>query len=727
MKSTLFFLKQAGIVLVTLMLSLNSFAQSIEGDWFGKADIDGIVIRLSIHVKADDQGYTSTWDSPDQGAFGIPSSTTTFKNPDFSFTHAGAGFKYSGQINSSYTEITGILEQAGRKLDIVFGRNPVAASPGSSEVLKQKYDKQEVYITMRDGIKLFTSIYTPKNTSVPHPVLMNRTPYNIEPGGQDQFNLFLQVYSRYIEDEYIMVFQDVRGKYMSEGQFEDIRPIIPLKKSSQETDETTDTWDSVEWLIKNVKNNNGNVGIYGISYPGFYSTMGTINAHPAVKAVSPQAPVTAWFLGDDFHHNGAFFLLDCFPFYFSFGQPRRELTRRGKPSFTWPLPDNYEFFLSLGAIKNISPKYFGDSIKFWNDAFAHPDYDDFWKARDPRQYLKNIKPAVMTVGGWFDAEDLYGALNTYEAIETQNPQSVKNYLVMGPWSHSQWAFGKANNLGNIYWGLDANEKFIEQEKQFFDLYLKGEGNPAIAEATIFVTGSNEWRNFDTWPPKNTFEKTIYFQPGESAGFEKPSAETSFDEYVSDPWNPVPYTEDVHAQRTAEYMTDDQRFASRRPDVMVYQTEIMNEDITLTGPIIAELFVSTTGTDADYIVKLIDVFPADAKAWDDKDIKVPLGGYQMLVRGEVMRGKYRNSFEKPEPFVPGKITEVKYEIPDVAHTFKKGHRIMVQVQNSWFPLVDRNPQKFVNIYKCSDSDFQKATHRIYHEAKYPSNIKVSILQ
>lgn len=727
MKSTLFFLKQAGIVFVTLMLSLNSFAQSIEGDWFGKADIDGIVIRLSIHVKAADQGYTSTWDSPDQGAFGIPSSTTTFKNPDFSFTHAGAGFKYSGQINSSYTEITGILEQAGRKLDIVFGRNPVAASPGSSEVLKKKYDKQEVYITMRDGIKLFTSIYTPKDTSVLHPVLMNRTPYNIEPGGQDQFNFFLQVYSRYIEDEYIMVFQDVRGKYMSEGQFEDIRPIIPLKKSSQETDETTDTWDSVEWLIKNVKNNNGNVGIYGISYPGFYSTMGIINAHPAVKAVSPQAPVTAWFLGDDFHHNGAFFLLDCFPFYFSFGQPRRELTRRGKPSFTWPLPDNYEFFLSLGAIKNISPKYFGDSIKFWNDAFAHPDYDEFWKARDPRQHLKNIKPAVMTVGGWFDAEDLYGALNTYEAIETQNSRSVKNYLVMGPWSHSQWAFGKANNLGNIYWGLDANEKFIEQENEFFDFYLKGEGNPAIPEALIFVTGSNEWREFETWPPKNTFEKTIYFQPGESAGFEKPSAETSFDEYVSDPWNPVPYTEDVHAQRTAEYMTDDQRFASRRPDVMVYQTEIMNEDITLTGPIIAELFVSTTGTDADYIVKLIDVFPADAKALDDKDIKVPLGGYQMLVRGEVMRGKYRNSFEKPEPFVPGKITEVKYEIPDVAHTFKKGHRIMVQVQNSWFPLVDRNPQKFVNIYKCSDSDFQKATHRIYHDARYPSNIKVSILQ
>ncbi len=289
------------------------------------------------------------------------------------------------------------------------------------------------------------------------------------------------------------------------------------------------------------------------------------------------------------------------------------LHRTGFPGFKWPVPDNYDFFLSLGAVKNISPKYFGDSIKFWNDAFAHPDYDDFWKTRDPRQFLKNVTPAVMTVGGWFDAEDLYGALHTYEAIEKQNPQSVKNFLVMGPWSHGQWAFGKANNLGNIYWGLDANEKFIKQEKNFFDFYLKGEGNPAIAEATIFVTGSNEWRNFDTWPPKNIVEKNLYFHPGDSASFEPRLAKDSFDEYVSDPMNPVPYTEDVHTNRTTEYMTDDQRFASRRPDVMVYQTDILNEDITLTGPLTADLFVSTTGTDADYIVKLIDVFPADTKA------------------------------------------------------------------------------------------------------------------
>ena len=596
-----------------------------------------------------------------------------------------------------------------------------------SEGLKDKYDKQEVYITMRDGVKLFTSIYTPKNTSVAHPVLLNRTPYDIEPGGPKNYNFFMQLYERYTSDEYIMVFQDVRGKYMSEGDYEDIRPVLPLKKSNKDIDESTDTWDTVDWLIKNIKNNNGNVGIFGISYPGFYSTMGLINAHPAVKAVSPQAPVTAWFMGDDFHHNGAFFILDCFSFFCGNGYPHRGLTRKGYPGFRWPVPDNYEFFLSIGADKNIAPQFLGDSVKFWNDAFAHPDYDNFWKTRDPRPFLKNVTPAVMTVGGWFDAEDLYGALHTYEAIEKQNSPSVKNFIVMGPWSHGQWAFGKSNNLGNIYWGQDANKKFQAQEKEFFDYYLKGKGNPDFPKATIFVTGSDEWRNFDSWPPKNIVEKNLYLQPGGSVSFSAPEAISSFDEYISDQMKQVPYADAIHVHRTAEYMTDDQRFASRRPDVMVYKTDILPEDITLTGPLKADLFVSTTGTDADYIVKLIDVYPPDVKADIATDVKVPLGGYQMLVRGEVFRGKYRNSFEKPEPFTPGAVTEVKYDIPDIAHTFKKGHRIMIQVQNSWFPLVDRNPQKFVDIYTCSDSDFQKATMRIYHDTGHSSSIKITVLQ
>lgn len=612
-------------------------------------------------------------------------------------------------------------------LFIVFMAASESAYGQSMDALKKKYDKQEVYITMRDGVRLFTSIYTPKSKSETHPILLNRTPYNIEPGGVASFNYFTLLYSRYTDDDYIMVFQDVRGKYMSEGEFEDIRPIIPEKKSNKDIDESTDTWDTVDWLVKNIKNNNGNVGIFGISYPGFYSTMGLINAHPAVKAVSPQAPVTAWFLGDDFHHNGAFFLLDCFSFYYSNGMPHHSPTRRGFPSFRWPVPDSYAFFLSLGADKNISQRYLGDSVKFWNDAFAHPDYDEFWKSRDPRQYLKNVTPAVLTVGGWFDAEDLYGALHIYEAVEKQNSPLVKNYLVMGPWSHGQWAYGKSNSLGNIYWGLDANIKFQALEKSFFDLYLKGEGKPDFPEATIFVTGSNEWRSFDTWPPKNVYEKSLYFQPSGAISFSPPDSKDSFDEYVSDPMKPVPYAEAVHIHRTTEYMTDDQRFASRRPDVMVYQTDILPEDITLTGPLTADLFVSTTGTDADYIVKLIDVYPSDATADLSVDTKVTLGGYQMLVRGDVFRGRYRNSFEKPEAFVPDKITEVKYTMPDIAHTFKKGHRIMVQVQNSWFPLVDRNPQKFVDIYKCSESDFQKATQRIFHDADDPSCVRVTVLK
>lgn len=716
------------LLLISFLLFQSSVSKkTIEGDWYGSADLGGVVLRLTVHVKADGKGYTSTWDSPDQNAFGIASTTTTFSYPDFMFSHAEAGFRYTGQVNNSYTEIAGTLEQAGMKFPIKFGRTPIAASLNSEEGLKNRYDKQEVYITMRDGVRLFTSIYTPKDKSVQHPVLLNRTPYDIEPEGPDGYNVFMQLYSRYTADNYIMVFQDVRGRFMSEGEFVDIRPVIPDKKSKSDIDESSDTWDTVDWLVKNVKNNNGNVGIFGISYPGFYSTMGIINAHPAVKAVSPQAPVTAWFMGDDFHHNGAFFLMDCFGFYFSNGRKFNVPTRTGFPGFKMPVQDNYQFYLSLGAISNIAPEYLGDSIKFWNDAFAHPDYDEFWKARDPRQYLKDVRPAVLTVGGWFDAEDLYGALHTYEAIEKQNSPSTRNFLVMGPWSHGQWDFGRATHLGNIYWGLDANEKYSLLEKSFFDYYLKGEGNLVMPEASIFVTGSNEWRTFKTWPPENVVEKNLYLQDHEQASFTAPAITAGFDEYVADPMHPVAYTEDVGTERTAEYMTDDQRFASRRPDVMEYKTAVLTEDVTVTGPLTADLFVSTTGTDADYVVKLIDVFPDNATIPDTLDIKVPLSGYQMLVRGEVFRGKYRNSFEKPEPFIPGKVTEVKYTMPDIAHTFKKGHRIMVQIQNSWFPLVDRNPQKFVDIYKCSDSDFQKATQRIYFDSAYPSHITLKVLE
>jgi len=376
----------------------------------------------------------------------------------------------------------------------------------------------------------------------------------------------------------------------------------------------------------------------------------------------------------------------------------------------------------LGPIKN-TKKIIPDSIYYWYELFDHPNYDDWWKATVPLPYLTDIKPAVMTVGGWFDAEDLYGTLHTYKAIEKQNPADHPNFLVMGPWSHGQWGMGEANNLGDIYWGLSANQMYHKLEVEFFNYYLKGKGTGDFNEAYIFMTGENEWKNYDSWPPQDAVKKSIYLAPEGSLSFTKPVEEEYFVSYTSDPDKPVAYMEDVHLRRKAEYMDADQRFASRRPDVLVYQTDILEEDLVMTGTISADLFVSMSGTDADFVVKIIDVFPEDIKKPMDAKIDVPLGGYQMLVRGEIMRGKYRNSFELPEPFTPGEITEVKFEIPDLAHTFKKGHRLMIQIQSSWFPLVDMNPQSFVDIYTCDKSAFRKADIRVYSDSEHPSSITV----
>ena len=580
---------------------------------------------------------------------------------------------------------------------------------------------------MRDGVKLFTAIYIPKEKNKKYPFLLNRTPYTVAPYGENNFKTSLGPSSALLKEGFIYVYQDVRGKWMSEGEFVDVRPQLTGKKGKKDIDESTDTYDTIDWLIKNVGNNNGKVGIYGISYPGFYSTTSLPGAHPALKAVSPQAPVTDWFMGDDFHHNGALMLADAFNFYSTFGVPRpKPITPdQGPKSLEIPIKDNYRLFLSVGALKNVNTRYFGDSIKFWNDLMAHGTYDDFWKARNIRTHLKDVKPAVLVVGGFFDAEDTYGTFRTYEAIEKQNPKA-KNNLVMGPWFHGGWVRSTGNSFGDIDFEQATSAHYQEKiEYPFFMHYLKDGPQHQLAEATIFLTGSNQWKNFDTWPPVDTEKKTLYFQANGQLSFTKPSLATSFDEYESDPNAPVPYQDGVQARRSREYMVDDQRFAARRPDVKVYQTEVLTEDITLTGPLTADLFVSTTGTDADYVVKLIDVYPEDAEPTVNKEAM--MGGYQMLVRGEIMRGKFRKSFENPEAFVPKQVTQVKYELPDVGHTFKKGHRIMVQVQNSWFPLADRNPQKFMDIYAADDQDFQKATHRIYHDASHSTGLTVTILK
>jgi uncharacterized protein len=595
--------------------------------------------------------------------------------------------------------------------------------------IKDNYTKLDRQITMRDGVKLYTVIYVPKDATQSYPILMERTPYSAGPYGENNYTSNGPGPSKSLsEEKYIFVTQDVRGRYMSEGKFEEMTPHKFNKKTPQDTDESTDTYDTVEWLLKNIPQNNGRVGITGVSYPGFYASAALPDAHPAIKAVSPQAPVTDEFVGDDARHNGAFFLLDNFSFlsYFD-AQPNKPV-----PSyaglFSYRAKDAYDFFLKLGPLKNANgAQYFNNRGKIWNEYLQHETYDDYWKSRNIRPALKNIKPATLVVGGWFDAEDLFGALRTYEAIEKQSP-NAKNQLVMGPWTHGAWSRPEWAEFGPLSFGSNTSKYFQEElELKFFNYHLKDKGEWKAAEATMFNTGTNEWKTFETWPPKEKEAKELHFQANGKLSWEETTAQEGFDEYVSDPAKPVPYTDGVFARRNNQYMIEDQRFAARRPDVLTYETDVLTEDVTLSGPMTAHFFASTTGTDADFIVKLIDILPEDAPNPSPNPKALTMAGYQRLVRAEVLRGKFRNSFEKPEPFVPNQITDVKVRMPDVLHTFKKGHKIMVQIQSSWFPLVDRNPQRFMNISEADEKDFQKATIRIYHSKQHDSHLHVNTMK
>jgi putative CocE/NonD family hydrolase len=607
-----------------------------------------------------------------------------------------------------------------------------AAQNKDSAWVHANYTKEEKLITMRDGVKLFTTVYAPKNNSEKHPILMVRTPYSVAPYGKDfSSRLYGTYWINYLKENYILVMQDVRGRHMSEGEYADVRPFIENKKTKNDIDEASDTYDAVDWLVKNVPNNNGNVGVFGISYPGFYSTMAALSGHPAIKAVSPQAPVTEWFLGDDFHHNGAFALMDGFSFYYGFGVPRPKPVKDYWREFKFPERDIYNFHLKQGALKNYT-KLMGDSIKFWNDMMNHPNYDDWWKARDARRACKNIKPAMLVVGGLFDAEDCYGAWNLYKAIEKQC-SSTNNKLVMGPWFHGGWSRGSGAYLGNVRFGSKTSEYYQSKiEIPFFEHYLRGKADAALPEASIFFTGENSWRQLPSWPPAKMEMTPFYLEESQQLVYKKPVTASSFSKYISDPKKPVPYADGVHLRRTREYMSDDQRFAARRTDVLVFETGILNGDLTLAGPVIADLKVSLSTSDADFIVKLIDVFPDDFKydtayCCNGSDSKMEMAGYQMLVRGEIMRGKFRNSFEKPEAFTPGKVETVKFELPDVAHTFKKGHKLMIQIQSTWFPLFDRNPQQFLDIYKCEDKDFVPSEIKVFHQADAASAIFLPLLK
>jgi uncharacterized protein len=600
---------------------------------------------------------------------------------------------------------------------------------------RDNYYKIEKAIPMRDGVKLFTSVYIPKDSSEKHPILMERTPYNCAPYGENKYRDFWSNYNRYyLQEGYIMVIEDVRGRWMSEGKFVDVRPFIKDRKAG-ETDESTDAYDAIDWLVKNIPGNNGKVGVKGISYPGFYAGMAAASGHPALKAVSPQAPVTDWFQGDDFHHNGAFFYMDGFDFYVAggFGRPHPiPISTESPMPDIYNTKDNYLFYLEQGADKNLL-KLTGDSIAFFKDLYNHPNQDAWWKARNARVAQYHIRPAILVTGGLFDAEDCFGAWNLYKAIQLQSPETNAR-LVMGPWYHGQWSSIDGTHLGNIEFGSNTAITYQNQiEVPFFNYYLKGKNDPHLARATIFFSGENKWRKFDSWPTDQAKEERIYLSENNQLSMLPPSGDVSYDEYLSDPAHPVPYTEDVHFNRTREYMTDDQRFASRRPDVLTYQSTVLKEDLTIGGPVMAELYSSISTTDADFVVKVIDVFPdtlsfnrIDIYAVNEQAKIYPMGGYQMLVRGEIFRGKFRKSFENPEPFEPGKIEKIRFSLTDVAHTFMKGHRVMIQIQSSWFPLSDRNPQKFTDIYTCDESDFQKSTIRIFHDKSNASAVILPVI-
>jgi uncharacterized protein len=581
--------------------------------------------------------------------------------------------------------------------------------------VRQHYDKFEYQIPMRDGIKLFTVVYVPKDKSKTYPILLNRTPYNAS--SSTDWKLRGRPSNFLVKDGYILAYQDVRGRYMSEGLYDNMRPNIPGNdpKNKKAIDESSDTWDSIEWMLKNIKSNNGRVGMYGISYPGFYSAAALPDAHPALKAVSPQAPIADFFF-DDFHHMGAY-LLSYTPAFSVFGIQKKENTRTNwyteeqRRMYSSPVKDAYDFYLRLGPLKNITEKYHHDNF-FWQQIIDHPNYDTFWQRRNILPHLKNVKPAVMTVGGWLDAEDLYGPLSIYKTIEKTSP-NAKNMIVMGPWAHGDWARENGKSIHNhIYFG-DSISTFYQREieRQFFNYHLKNDGTDNLPEAYMFNTGIKQWQKFDVWPPKEYPSVRFYFGENGKLSLDKPINENAMFSYVSDPDKPVPYTSEIEGLTFTprRYMSDDQRYASRRPDVLTFETDTLMNDVTIAGEILAKLKVTMTGTDADFVVKLIDVYPQYHPEYEHNPKNVTMGGYQQLVRAEVFRGRFRNSFEKPQPFIPGQVSDVNVPLQDVLHTFKKGHRIMIQIHSTWFPYIDRNPQKYVdNIYKADEKDFIKST-------------------
>jgi uncharacterized protein len=591
--------------------------------------------------------------------------------------------------------------------------------------VKEHYSKSEVMIPMRDGVKLFTIIYAPRDHSRKYPFLITRTAYGIPPYGAENYKQVIGPNNDFAKEGYIIVYQDTRGKFKSEGEFIHHRPIL---EGPGHVDESTDMYDTIDWLLKNVPDNNGRAGQWGISWAGWEVSQGMINAHPALKASSPQSPPQDQFLGDDHHSGGAFQLMYAFAWMSSNARARSAPTDQPAGRFDYGTPDGYDFFLRLGAAAN-AREYFADDVPTWNDYMMHGVYDEYWQSRSVPRHLKNINHPVLIVGAWFDAQDFYGPFRMYRAMQEYDPNN-KTYFVLGPWLHGGYERMDGDSLGNITFGSKTGVYYREQiELPFFNYYLKDKGDFTLSRVQAFETGRNTWRSYDRWPPKGAEELNLYFDarsrlseaPPQSTGAE------AFDAYVSDPDKPVPYSAEIRTTEGHLFMVEDQRFAWTRPDVLSYQTQPLNEDVTVAGPIDAHLQVSTTGTDSDFVVKVIDVYPGDSPDPVPNPQNVHMGGFQMLLAGDILRAKFRNSFSKPEPMTPDTVTKLDFTLGDKYHTFLKGHRIMVQVQSSWFPMFDRNPQTFVDIYHAKNSDYQKATERVFRSASLASHVTLPVLK
>lgn len=577
--------------------------------------------------------------------------------------------------------------------------------------VQDHYQKTEYMVPARDGKKMFVSVYVPKDKPGKHPIIIEKSPYHPDVYGKDNYRQNMPGSKKFRDAGYIFAFCDARGTGMSEGDFVMMLP----KRSSYDkgVDESTDTYDVVDYLVKHVPNNNGSVGFWGVSYPGYFAAAAGINSHPAIKAISPQAPCANWFYGDDVHHNGAFMLQDVFGFLTFFGPPRQKMGEWAPPPKIDDTSAAYDFYMKLGSAGNANTKFFKGGVRFWEDIMNHSDYDGYWKTEELPSKMTGVKCAVMTVGGWYDAEDQWGALNLPNYVEKQN-KGIHSYRVMGPWFHGQWAFSNGLTLGKMNWASNTGDYYRDNvEFPFFDHYLRGSKIAAPSYATMFEVGANKWHKFAQWPPSPSTEARMYLGADGNLGEAAPTTagERTF---VNDPANPTPYLEDYKSskERPADFPVSDQRFAEKRSDVLTYNGPVAKIDSDFAGPVDVDLWMKTSGSDADLVVKLIDVWPSVGSKMD---------GYEEMVRGDVFRCKYRNSFEKPEAITPGEPTHVHFKLNDVFYQLRKGHRLMVQVQGSWFPLVDRNPNQFEDIYHAKDSDYQKATISILSDPQYPSSI------